>query len=405
MPGRPEFYFDGTYYRKRIKLADGRYKDVRGKTREETRAKIQQIREAERLGLVLDDNTTVAELAAEWYNNRKAGLSLSRQEDYRSAINLRICPVIGAMKVRDVKPEHCQRVMAQSAKYSFSTQQKTVSTLKQIFSCAVDNGLLIRSPAEKLKAGGAKPKEKLALTAEQCAQLEAAVEGTRAYIFVMLGLYAGLRREEICGLQWRDIDLKNTPPRLTVNHAMRFSGGKAIYPSPLKSKAAHRTIPLPPCLAEALREEKRRSNSLFVLHASNGQQLSYQGMRNIIGLIDRRAPMTEAKKKKRAAREKELGRPIAPRKTQKNMVKLDFRITPHQLRHTYITRLIESGMDIKKVQYLAGHDDIRMTLNVYSHVMGNSPEELFQAVSAAFSGQSSGQNEKTNIQKVIDING
>ena len=405
MPGRPEFYFDGTYYRKRIKLADGRYKDVRGKTREETRAKIQQIREAERLGLVLDDNTTVAELAAEWYNNRKAGLSLSRQEDYRSAINLRICPVIGAMKVRDVKPEHCQRVMAQSAQYSFSTQQKTVSTLKQIFSCAVDNGLLIRSPAEKLKAGGAKPKEKLALTAEQCARLEAAVAGTRAYIFVMLGLYAGLRREEICGLQWRDIDLKNTPPRLTVNHAMRFSGGKAIYPSPLKSKAAHRTIPLPPCLAEALREEKRRSNSLFVLHASNGQQLSYQGMRNIIGLIDRRAPMTEAKKKKRAAREKELGRPIAPRKTQKNMVKLDFRITPHQLRHTYITRLIESGMDIKKVQYLAGHDDIRMTLNVYSHVMGNSPEELFQAVSAAFSGQSSGQNEKVNIQKVIDING
>ena len=343
------------------------------------------------MGLILDDKTTVAELAAEWYNNRKDGLSLSRREDYCSAINIRICPVLGAMKVRDIKPEHCQRVMAQCAGLSFSTQQKTVSTLKQIFECAVDNGLLLRSPAEKIKPAGAKPKEKTALSVEQCAQLEAAVKGTRAYIFVMLGLYAGLRREEICALQWKDIDLKANPPRLTVNNAMRFAGGKAEFPAPLKSKAAHRTIPLPPNLAAALAEEKKRSNSLFVIHASNGQHISYQGMRNIIGIIDRRGPMTETKLAKRAALEKELGRPIAPRKTQKNIVKIDFRVTPHQLRHSYITRLIEGGLDIKKVQYLAGHDDIRMTLNVYSHVMNNSPESLIDAVSTAFSGQTSGQ--------------
>ena len=115
--------------------------------------------------------------------------------------------------------------------------------------------------------------------------------------------------------------------------------------------------------------------------------------------------MNEAKKKKREQREKELGRSIAPRKTQKNIVKIDFRPTPHQLRHTYITRLIESGMDIKKVQYLAGHDDIRMTLNIYSHVVGNTPEELIGAVAAAFSGQSSGQNENQTATKVLNING
>lgn len=386
MARRPEFYFDKRtqYYRKRIKLQSGVWKDVRAKSKEELRAKLYDLETAQRMGVILDDKTTVAELAAQWYSNRKDGLSLSRREDYCSAINIRICPVIGGMKVRDVKPEHCQRVMSQCAGLSFSTQQKTVSTMKQIFECAVDNGLVLRSPAEKLKAGGAKPKEKEALTVEQCAQLEAAVKGTRAYIFVMLGLYAGLRREEICGLQWKDVDLKSDPPRLTVNNAMRFAGGKAEFPAPLKSKAAHRTIPLPPGLAAALKEEKQRSNSFFVIHASDGQHISFQGMRNIIGIIDRRAPMTEGKRAKREAREKELGREIAPRRTQKNMIKIDFRPTPHQLRHTYATRLVESGINVKQVQYLMGHDDIRMTLAIYAHVTQNRPEDLIDAVSNAF---------------------
>ena len=168
MARRPEFYYDGAYYRKRVKLQSGTYKDVRAKTKEKLRAKLYYLETAQRMGVILDNKTTVAELAAEWYNNRKDGLSTSRREDYCSAINIRICPVLGAMKVRDVKPEHCQRVMAQCSGLSFSTQQKMVSAMKQIFECAVDNGLMLRSPAEKIKAGGAKPKEKVALTVEQC---------------------------------------------------------------------------------------------------------------------------------------------------------------------------------------------------------------------------------------------
>lgn len=248
MARRPEFYYNPKTgsYRKRLKLPDGTYKDVWGKTKEEVRARLRTIWEAQKLGVDLTDDTTVAELAAEWYANRKDALSESRREDYRSAINLRICPVIGHMRVKDVRPEHCQRVMARCAQMSYSVQQKTVSTMKQIFDCAVDNSFIFRSPAEKLKAKGARSVEKTALTPEQCAQLEAAVAGTRAYPYVMLALYAGLRREEICALRWSDVDLDAVPPRLTVNYAVRFAGGHAVYPAPLKSKAAHRTIPLPP---------------------------------------------------------------------------------------------------------------------------------------------------------------
>ena len=56
-----------------------------------------------------------------------------------------------------------------------------------------------------------------------------------------------------------------------------------------------------------------------------------------------------------------------PARNSKIVRSLDFHVTPHQLRHTYITRLFESGLDIKEIQYLAGHTTIDMTLRVYTH--------------------------------------
>ena len=247
MGRRPEFYFDPKtqYYRKRVKLQSGLYKDVRAKTKDELRKKLYDLETAQRMGLILDDKTIVAELLAQWYNNRKGELSFSRQRDFVNAINNHICPVLGAMKVRDVKPEHCQRVMAQLAGKSNSLQTKVLTVMKLGFECAVDNGLLIRSPCEKLTAGGIVTKEKVPLTPAQCNALEAATKETRAYLFILLGLYAGLRREEICGLRWCDIDLASQTPSLTVNNAVRFENNQCIFPSTIKTIAYHRTIPLP----------------------------------------------------------------------------------------------------------------------------------------------------------------
>ena len=288
MARRPEFYFDGRYYRKRIKLKSGCWHDVRAKSKEELRKKLYDLETAERMGMILDDSTTVAELLAQWYNNRKAELSFSRQRDFVNAINNHICPILGAMKVRDVKPEHCKRVMSNLAGKSNSLQTKVLTVMKMGFDCAVDNGILLRSPCAKLKAGGVETPEKVPLTPAQCDALEEATKGTRAYLFILLGLYAGLRREEICGLRWSDIDLASKTPSLTVNNAVRFENNQGIFPSPLKTKASHRTIPLPAKLADALREAKATSGSVFVVPARDGNCASLQTVRNLMRLVDRR---------------------------------------------------------------------------------------------------------------------
>lgn len=63
---------------------------------------------------------------------------------------------------------------------------------------------------------------------------------------------------------------------------------------------------------------------------------------------------------------------------------LDFEVTPHQLRHTYITNLIYKGIDPKTMQYLAGHENSKTTMDIYAKVKYHKPEELSSVVNATF---------------------
>ncbi|MEG2234796.1 MAG: tyrosine-type recombinase/integrase, partial [Oscillospiraceae bacterium] len=73
-------------------------------------------------------------------------------------------------------------------------------------------------------------------------------------------------------------------------------------------------------------------------------------------------------------------------KCRKHCYTIDFDVTPHILRHTYITNLLLAGVDIKTVQYLAGHEKAKVTLDIYAHLTYNQPEDLIAKVNMAFSG-------------------
>nr|WP_242958805.1 tyrosine-type recombinase/integrase [Flavonifractor sp. An112] len=60
------------------------------------------------------------------------------------------------------------------------------------------------------------------------------------------------------------------------------------------------------------------------------------------------------------------------------------KVTPHILRHTYITNLLLRGVDIKTVQYLAGHERAKITLDIYAHLTYNRPEEIIEKINMAF---------------------
>ena len=129
------------------------------------------------------------------------------------------------------------------------------------------------------KGGGVPQTDKIPLTDEQVDRLLAAIKGLPPYVFVMLGLYAGLRREEILALQWDSVYLDTDAPYLTVRRAWHTEHNRPVILMELKTKAAERNIPLPVCLAECLREAKAASISEYVVANRDGEPLSYKIVR------------------------------------------------------------------------------------------------------------------------------
>lgn len=357
-------------YTKTITTPTGRRKYIRATTKEELERKYQQAKLEVGRGVDVADNTTFGEFAQLWFDTyKRPKLRENSQESCLYILNAHILPYLSALRLRDVKPVHIHRIMANIRGYSRSLQAKTVQTLRSIFDAAVENHLISESPVSSgLRAGGDRAAEKQPLTPEQSRRLLLAVQGTRAYPAVALMLGAGLRKEEAVGLMWEDVDLGNG--YLHVRHAKAFHRGKGEVTDQLKSKAAYRTIPLPMWLQQILSDEYAQTTSPFVLSMADGQSLTESSFARLWGLI--RARTTDDPSK--------LGQPVDARHPGV-VYALDFYVHPHLLRHTCITRWVEAGLNPKEVQYLAGHASPDMTLRVYSHYdqrvrLGSTAEKI-----------------------------
>ena len=232
-----------------------------------------------------------------------------------------------------------------------------------------------------------KAQKKEALSDQQVAVLLEAIKGLPPYLFVMIGLYAGLRREEALALQWDCVFLDVPTPYISVRRAWRAEHNRPVISTVLKTKTARRDIPIPKCLADCLREAKVTSTSDYVIADSEGQPLSYSQFKRVWQYIVVRS--TKERTYYKYVNGQSIKYTVKPTlgTSQKNnpriVYTLDFEVTPHQLRHTYITNLLYAGVDPKTVQYLAGHENSKTTMDIYAKVKYNKPEELFDVVNQA----------------------
>lgn len=392
----------GKYFRRKVRHpVTGAYRDVYGKTRAELADKCAEIEALWAQQVEDEASPFFYQYAAEWYARISGDLTPRRRADIAREINSVICPVIGEKRLAAVTSDDVMDVMATRSGLSRSAQEKTLQVLKRILRAAERAGKIPRDPAEDLRPGGKAAGTRKALTEAQSEALLSAVAGLPVEIFVRLGLFAGLRREEICGLAWKDVHLDGPHPHLDVRQACRWPRNNMPEITPvLKSAAAWRTVPIPPQLAGILssaREEAAEGRQTppdgrTVVCTSEGEPWTYQTLRRAWSAVEARTARTVTVRRKDKATgemrtvevERRLGESV-PRHPDV-VISLDFTVTPHELRHTYITRLILAGVNVKRVQYLAGHETSAVTMEIYAHYFGHDDAALYDDVAGAFGG-------------------
>lgn len=377
------------YYRTRIEDADGKRVSLFAKTPEELYEKEQEARRLIKEAKFRQSNPTVEEYCKKWLLMKSANLRVTTLNDYSSKVKNYIIAPLGHKYMSEITADDIKLAILPASKKSESIYRSVQMLYKAIFASATESNVIDETPCEKLSAKGGKPqKKKEALTDAQVKRLLNAVKGLPPYVFVMIGLYAGLRREEILGLKWDCVHLDCDSPYLSVERAWHIEHNRPVILTELKTNAARRDVPLPPQLVECLIEAKANSNSDFVVSNSDGDALSGTQFKRVWNYIDTRTVKERTYiRYKEGKKEIHTVKPVLGQKAAHNgkvVYSLDFEVTPHQLRHTYITNLIYKGVDPKTVQYLAGHENSKITMDIYAKVKYNKPQELSSVVTDAF---------------------
>lgn len=340
---------------------DGRPKRVffYGKTRQEVADKLcNALNDLRRGTFVEPGKLTVAEWLDIWLTEyKRPSIRPTTYDSYEMIVRCHLKPAIGSLKLKELRPEHLQRLYNEKAKGGLSnTSVRYIhAVIHQALEQAVKNQLVVRNVSEATTLPMPKKKEIRPLTLDQVKRLFQAVEEERLFPAIYLELNTGLRRGELLALRWRDIDLK--VGTLSVRQGLVRVGNrdakegeprtKLIFQEP-KTAPSRRTIPIPEdALAELKRWRAKQAQEKLLLGEA------YQDNGLVFCTED--------------------GKPIEPRNFTRRfeaMLKRANlpRIRFHDARHTFATILLELGEHPKVVQQILGHSRIAMTLDIYSHV-------------------------------------
>ena len=379
------------YLRARIWNKEGKRVSIYGKDIEELCQKVDAAQRPAEGDVSVQNTPLVKDYCEKWLLMQSAHIRATTLIDYTSKVNRHIISSLGHKRIGEVTADDIKMALVPVSTKSASVFKSVTILLKCIFNSAEDSRIITYNPTRFLtaKGGGIPQQDRESLTDEQIVQLLDAIRGLPPYVFVMIGLYAGLRREEILALKWECVILDTETPYLLVRRAWHTENNRPVIMTELKTKAAKRDIAIPECLAECLREAKKESKSEYVIANNDGEPLSYTQFKQLWRyIVVRTARPRPAKKKVGGKYVKYMLYPQLGEKARNNghvVYTLDFEVTPHQLRHTYITNLIHAGVDPKTVQYLAGHESSKITMDIYAKVKYNKPEELINALGDAFS--------------------
>ena len=261
---------------------------------------------------------------------------------YGQLIRTHIAPKIGETDVNDLTPIVLQSFVTELLNggnektgkgLSANTVNAVISVMQNSLRTAHLLGYAKEYTANMIKRPKLKERKIECFTLAEQKKIETAVfESKKTKLFgIVLCLYSGLRIGELIALQWKDIDLAKG--LLTVSRSCHDTSSGIVFDEP-KTATSRRIIPLPKQLLPKLKSIKKSSNSDFVVSAG-GNAVSVRSYQRSFELLLKRL----------------------------NIGHRGF----HSLRHTFATRALECGMDVKTLSEILGHKNPTITLNRYAH--------------------------------------
>lgn len=324
---------------------------------------------------ILPTDMTVDTWFEYWIVHVVGDLAPNTIRNYKERYIKNIQPVIGSMKLCDVKPFHCKVVLNRMEEtYAGSTIRQTYIAMGTMFRSAVMNDLISKHPMDGVrytKPVRAVDDIKYLTVEEQREFLEVAKRSHNYYQYALL-LETGLRTGELIGLTWDAVDLDKRT--LTVNKTLEYRHDRGYWRAgPPKTQQSYRTIPLTDRAVEILQ----------MVESRRPEQKVSPALDQVLEYIDRRT----GKKAKLIMADLvflnyRTGEPAKNSSYDTHLYKLCDEagikhFCMHALRHTYATRAIESGMPPKVLQKLLGHASIQTTMDRYVHV---TDDTMTQAV-------------------------
>ncbi len=293
----------------------------------------------------------------EWLKNYvKISAKQRTVSRYTEISNDHLIPSLGEYELQSLSPILLQKYISEllecgnkrtGGALAASSVNSIITVIQSSLNVAFNLGFITERVGDKLKRPKANEKKIECFSVEEQRAIEKAVlSDNHSHMFgVFLCLYSGLRIGELLALEWRDIDFVNYTLSITKTC---FDGKDAngvfgrITDKP-KTQSSCRIVPLPKQIMPLLKTVKKNSESCFVIAKGEEGLLVRTYQRNFASLLKRLN--------------------IAPRGF-------------HALRHTFATRAIECGIDVKTLSEILGHKNPTVTLNRYAHSLMDHKKDM-----------------------------
>ena len=347
------------------------------KTRQEAADKLTKaLRDTVQGIFVAPHKLTLGEWLNTWlWEYKRPKLRSNTLDSYIEKVRTHLQPGLGHIPLKDLRPDQVQHFYNERRQHGLSTRtiRYCHTLLHGALAQAEKNQLVARNIATLVEPPRKERKEMQTLTLDQVTTtLLPTLEQDRLGAAIFLAFGTGLRRGELLGLRWRDVDLQTGKlhVRQTLyrirNHDDSERKTQLVFQEP-KTEKSRRTVPIPALCLPALKRHKTRQAEEKLLIGAG-----YQDHGLVFCGID--------------------GQPCDPAAFTRHFTRLLKRvglplIRLHDTRHTYATWLLEQGVALKVTQTLLGHSSIAVTADVYSHVNPEIQRDAAERLNAALLGK------------------